>query len=38
MIIYFLISSIYQQMGVLVDLGENKTLGVQMGQCDNMTA
>lgn len=33
MIIYFLISSIYQQMGVLVDLRESKIPGVPMGQC-----
>lgn len=33
MIIFFLISSIYQQMGILVDVREIKIPDVQMGQC-----
>lgn len=32
MIIDFLTSSIYQQMGILVDLRESKIPGIQMGQ------
>lgn len=32
MIIDFVTSSIYQQMGVLVDLRESKIAGIQMGQ------